>query len=47
MAHLPDTLLVLGSVSLTVGAALIYTPAGFIVAGGLLIYAGLKVEVAD
>ena len=39
--HIPDALLVVGGCSLSAGAALIYTPAGYIVGGILLLVAGI------
>jgi len=38
--HWPDVALVSGAASVSVGAGLIYAPAGFIVAGLLLLVAG-------
>jgi len=39
---LPDLLLVAGAASVVCGATLIYTPAGYIAAGVIAIYAGLR-----
>lgn len=43
-AWLPDTLMVLGGTALAYGAGLVYLPAGFIVAGALLIVGGILAE---
>jgi len=42
----PDLLLVAGAMSLCYGAWLAYPPAGFVLAGALAIYAGLKIAKA-
>ena len=38
----PDLLLVSGSAGVSYGAWLVYPPLGYIVAGALMIYAGLR-----
>jgi hypothetical protein len=43
---LPDLLLVGGAAGVSYGAWLAYPPAGFIIAGALLIVAGLKLAAA-
>lgn len=42
----PDVLLIAGAGSLSYGAWLAYPPAGFIIAGLLAIFAGLKIATA-
>lgn len=44
---MPDLLLVAGAGSVTTGAALLNTAAGFIVAGVLMLYAGVKTAKAE
>lgn len=44
---LPDALLVAGAAGVAYGAWAIYSPAGYIVAGVLAIYAGLKIAKAE
>jgi hypothetical protein len=40
---LPDVLLVVGTISVSYGAWLAWPPAGFLVLGGMLIFAAIKV----
>jgi hypothetical protein len=40
--YLPDVLLIAGAASVSFGAWLAWHPAGFLVAGALCIYAGIK-----
>lgn len=44
---LPDALLIGGALSVSLGAWMVYSPAGPIVAGVLAIVAGLKIASAD
>jgi hypothetical protein len=46
MKYIPDFLLISGTATLCYGSWLVYQPAGFIVGGILVIYAGLKLSVA-
>jgi amino acid permease len=43
-SRIGDILEVIGSVSLTIGAGMVYLPAAFIVAGVLLVLAGAAAE---
>jgi hypothetical protein len=45
--HLPDVLLVAGSASVSYGAWVAWPPAGFLVAGALLIIAGIQIARAE
>jgi len=45
--HLPDVLLMLGAGSLAYGAWLAWAPAGWLVAGVLLIAAGIQIARAE
>ena len=45
--HLPDVLLMLGGGSLAYGAWLAWPPAGWLVAGALLIIAGIQTARAE
>jgi hypothetical protein len=47
MKYTPDLLLISGAGLLSYGAWLVYQPSGFVVAGILVIYAGLKLSVAE
>ncbi len=40
--YAPDSMIVAGAVAVSYGAWLVYDPAGFIVAGLLMAYAGLR-----
>lgn len=42
MKYFPDIILVIGGATLSFGAMLMYEPAGFIVAGILLLIVGIK-----
>lgn len=42
MRYLPDLIATLGLIGLTAGCALIYFPLTFIVPGGLLLFAGIR-----
>ena len=44
--YLPDLMLISGAVSISFGAWLAWPPAGYLVAGVLLIFAGLEVARA-
>ncbi len=46
MKYLPDLLLIAGAGALCYGSWLVYQPAGFIVGGILVIYAGLRLAAA-
>ncbi len=39
---MPDLLLIAGGICVSVGASMVYAPAGYIVAGVLLIITGLR-----
>jgi len=45
--YLPDLLMLVGAASLSYGAWLAWAPAGFLVAGALLLIAGLKIGAAS
>ncbi len=45
--HIPDALLLLGSGSLSYGAWLAWPPAGYLVAGVLLMIAGIQLARAE
>ena len=44
---IPDVLLIVGAASVAYGAWLAWVPAGFLVAGALVIAAGLKIQSLD
>jgi len=43
---MPDLLIVAGAASVTTGAAILNTAAGFFVGGSLMLYAGIKTAKA-
>lgn len=47
MKHLPDVLMILGGASVSYGAWSAWPPAGWLVAGALLIIAGIQTARAD
>lgn len=40
--YIPDMLLIIGAIGISYGSWLAYPPAGYIVAGGMAIYAGMR-----
>lgn len=47
MKYLPDALLIVGAVLVSVGAGMAWLPGGIIVAGALMIYAGIRIAGAE